>query len=253
MEADNNVKDLPASFSAIDNWPECPSIAAIRDQSSCGSCWAIAAVEAMSDRHCIHLAQNISLSTAGMAFCCSSCGFGCDGGWPSSAWQYYVKTGVVEEDCYPYPFPSCDHHIPDSPNPCPKPYPTPRCANKCTNPQWSGPQWSDDLHHGESAYAVRGEAAIMAEIYKNGPVEGSFTVYEDFLTYKSGVYHHVTGSALGGHAIKILGWGELNGDKYWIIANSWNRNWGNNGYIWIRRGTNECGLESQAVAGMPKN
>jgi len=45
----------------------------------------------------------------------------------------------------------------------------------------------------------------------NGPVEGSFTVYEDFLSYKSGVYVHTTGSEEGGHAIKILGWGNENG------------------------------------------
>jgi cathepsin B len=41
----------------------------------------------------------------------------------------------------------------------------------------------------------------------NGPVEASFDVYEDFLTYKAGIYHHVTGKNLGGHSIKILGWG----------------------------------------------
>lgn len=30
----------------------------------------------------------------------------------------------------------------------------------------------------------------MAEIYKNGPVEGAFIVYEDFLMYKSGEHLH---------------------------------------------------------------
>jgi len=59
-----------------------------------------------------------------------------------------------------------------------------------------------------------------------GPVEGAFTVYEDFLTYKSGVYSHKSGSALGGHAIKILGYGTENGTPYWLCANSWNEDWG---------------------------
>jgi len=40
----------------------------------------------------------------------------------------------------------------------------------------------------------------------NGPVEAAFTVYSDFLSYKSGVYKHVSGDEEGGHAIKILGW-----------------------------------------------
>ena len=38
------------------------------------------------------------------------------------------------------------------------------------------------------------------------PLQGAFSVYEDFLTYKSGVYQHTTGRMLGGHAIKLIGW-----------------------------------------------
>lgn len=45
----------------------------------------------------------------------------------------------------------------------------------------------------------------------------------------TGVYQHVTGEMLGGHAIKILGWGEENGTPYWLAANSWNSDWGDKG------------------------
>jgi len=41
-----------------------------------------------------------------------------------------------------------------------------------------------------------------------GPVEACFSVYEDFLSYKSGVYIHQSGRELGGHCVKIVGWGE---------------------------------------------
>lgn len=60
----------------------------------------------------------------------------------------------------------------------------------------------------------------------NGPVEAAFTVYSDFLSYKSGVYKHTSGDEEGGHAIKILGWGTENGVDYWLVANSWNTDWG---------------------------
>jgi cathepsin B len=93
----------------------------------------------------------------------------------------------------------------------------------------------------------------MQEIFSNGPVETAFTVYEDFLTYKSGVYRHVSGGALGGHAVKIMGWGVLNGVKYWKVANSWNPSWGDQGYFLIIKGVNECGIESQINAGTPRN
>ena len=42
------------------------------------------------------------------------------------------------------------------------------------------------------------------EIMTNGTVTAAFTVYMDFLTYQSGVYQHTTGSAEGGHAIKMI-------------------------------------------------
>ncbi len=66
----------------------------------------------------------------------------------------------------------------------------------------------------------------MQEILTNGPIEVSFTVYEDFLTYKTGVYRHTTGSSLGGHAVKMIGWGQEAGIPYWLVANSWNTDWG---------------------------
>lgn len=68
----------------------------------------------------------------------------------------------------------------------------------------------------------------------------------------TGVYHHVTGEALGGHAVRMLGWGVENGTPYWLIANSWNTDWGNNGFFKIQRGNDECGVESEVTAGLPK-
>ncbi|CAN8001237.1 unnamed protein product, partial [Ixodes hexagonus] len=47
-------EDLPESFDARVKWSHCNSIHVIRDQSTCGSCWAFGATEAMSDRICIH-------------------------------------------------------------------------------------------------------------------------------------------------------------------------------------------------------
>ena len=92
----------------------------------------------------------------------------------------------------------------------------------------------------------------MQEIYERGSVSAAFSVYEDFGNYKSGIYQHVTGGYLGGHAIKIIGWGVENGVKYWLCANSWNESWGEKGFFRILRGQNECGIEDDADTGMPK-
>ena len=85
----------------------------------------------------------------------------------------------------------------------------------------------------------------------NGPVEAAFSVYSDFETYVNGVYSHKTGTPLGGHAVRILGWGvdAATSTPYWLVANSWNSDWGEKGFFRIKRGNDECGIESQIVAG----
>ena len=48
-----------------------------------------------------------------------------------------------------------------------------------------------------------------------------------------GVYQHVSGAELGGHAVKMIGWGTENGTPYWLISNSWNTDWGDHGVYFV--------------------
>ncbi|PHU25721.1 Cathepsin B [Capsicum chinense] len=215
-------------------------------QGHCGSCWAFGAVESLSDRFCIHYGLNISLSVNDVLACCGFlCGEGCNGGYPISAWQYFVRKGVVTEMCDPY-FDNigCSHPG------CEPIYPTPQCSRKCVKENLL---WSESKHFGVNAYEISSDPySIMTEVYKNGPVEVTFYVYEDFAHYKSGVYKHVTGNYIGGHAAKLIGWGTSEeGEDYWLVVNSWNTDWGDDGYFKMRRGTNECDIESQVVSGLP--
>jgi len=254
VKTDFPATAIPATFDSRTQWPNCPTIKRIRDQSACGSCWAFSAVEAMSDRYCVaNIATNLSISAQQMNSCCDTCGQGCDGGYPPQAWQYWVDTGVVSTNCEPYSLPSCDHHIPMSKNPCPMmEYPTPQCSFGTCSPNASYP-WN--LHFGQSAYTITSGVVsdIQTEILTNGPVQTAFEVYADFLTYKSGVYQHTSGAFLGGHAVKIIGWGTENGVDYWLVANSWNVHWGDKGFFKIIRGVDECGFEDEISAGLPSN
>jgi len=65
-------------------------------------------------------------------------------------------------------------------------------------------------------------------MFKDGPVETAFMVYEDFFSYSSGVYTQQSQSFVGGHAIKVIGWGfdQPSGLNYWIAHNSWGTSWG---------------------------
>ena len=82
----------------------------------------------------------------------------------------------------------------------------------------------------------------------NGPMMVGLSIYEDFTSYKSGIYHHVTGNMVGGHAIKLLGWGhdEEDGSLFWICQNQWSEQWGEKGFVNVRAG--EIGLDSMALA-----
>merc|ERR1712146_354560 len=104
---------------------------------------------------------------------------------------------------------------------------------------------------GGAVQQASGETDIQKAIMAGGPVETAFTVYTDFANYVSGIYHHVSGSVEGGHAVRIVGWGVENGNKYCKAANSWNPYWGEKGYFRIKRGNNEGGIEDQAVASAP--
>jgi cathepsin B len=247
----------PDSFDARDAWPKCESLKEVRDQATCGSCWAFGAVEAMSDRICIASGQTdqTRISAEDLLDCCYSCGMGCNGGYPSSAWSYFKSTGLVTGNlygdktyCKAYSMKPCAHHTNSTKyDPCGPSLPTPPCKKTCAD--GSGRTYNDDKRKGKSAYSVTGENNMKAELSTKGPIEVAFSVYDDFLTYKSGVYQHKKGQMLGGHAVKAIGYGTENGVKYWLIVNSWNESWGDNGTFKILRGTNECGIEGQGVAG----
>ena len=83
-------------------------------------------------------------------------------------------------------------------------------------------------------------------------------LYLDYLTLPyplslthslSNLTRHYPGMPLGGHAVKMIGWGVDEGVPFWTCVNSWNNLWGEGGTFRIVRGVNECGIESMGVAG----
>jgi len=256
---ENKNYNLPESYDPREKFPKCESLNEVRDQANCGSCWAFGATEAMSDRICIHSNQKLQtrVSAQNLLACCSTCGLGCHGGYPSSAWKYWQSTGISTgglygdiKFCQPYFLPPCTHYGQGSHDDCPPSVETPKCKTDCSD--GNKKEYLNEMTYGENAYSIRGEENIMKEIYENGPVEGTYFIYEDFITYKSGVYQHVVGELITDHDIKILGWGVEDDVKYWLCVNSWNEEWGDKGFFKIKRGNNECGIENIAYAGIPK-
>jgi len=96
--------------------------------------------------------------------------------------------------------------------------------------------------------------AIKQEIYKWGPVITSMEIYPDFYDFdpKTEIYKHDhKSSAISVHAVEIVGWGHEKNTDYWIIKNSWGKDWGMGGFFKIIRGIDECQLENNVVGGLP--
>jgi len=160
---------------------------------------------------------------------CDSGNMGCNGGNLALTWRYLYSTGIVKDSCLPYT--SGKGKVA-------------ACHSKCTD----GEAYKK-YKCASTATKSSTVAGIKSEIYANGPVETGFNVYEDFMSYSSGVYHHVSGKLEGGHAVKILGWGSEGGRDYWLCANSWGPLWGEKGFFRIQQG--DCGINDATYGCKP--
>lgn len=75
----------------------------IRDQMSCGSCWAFSGVMTMQERFCLNSDEQTKVVLSPQdSVSCDKGNMGCNGGWLAKTWAYYKNTGVVDDDCFPY-------------------------------------------------------------------------------------------------------------------------------------------------------
>jgi cathepsin B len=236
----------PSEFDSRTQWPGC--VVKIRDQAKCGGCWAFSSAEVLGNRFCIASGGkiNVSLSVDDLMGCWVSDMYnhGCDGGVPEMAWRHYMYTpGLVTEKCFPFTAANANGT-------------TPKCAVSGGTCAVAGVPFKKYKAAEGSVRVISSYYwAVQQEIATNGPVSASFTVYEDFFSYKSGIYKHVSGAAQGKHAVKLVGYGVDNStgidQKYWIVANSWGEEWGMEGYFKIALGTDESNIEDSMVYGTP--
>jgi len=220
----------------------------VRNQGSCGSCYAFASRGMLESRLNIltRNTRNISLSPQDIMDC-SELSQGCSGGFPYLiAGRYGKDYGFVEESCTPYKQTdgTCDL---DSKKTCTRHY-------------------TASYNYVGGYYGACNQDAMILALIHNGPLAVAFQVESDFMLYKSGIYHHTQVPQLlrsgmsdfdpfemTNHAVLLVGYGvdKDTKQKYWIVQNSWGEDWGENGFFRIRRGTDECAIESIAVEAFP--
>lgn len=239
---------LPDSFDARVKWPGW--VSGVRDQGNCAASWAFSTTALSADRLSIESrgAFKDTLSPQHLLSCNVRGQNGCTGGSLDRAWWFLRKRGVTTEQCYPYSSGLNDQKG--------------RCLLTRTDTSGTCPSRIpfryESIYQATPPYRLKAdEYDIMAEIYNNGPVQATFKVKEDFFMYSSGVYRYskVVPDSLARdderrqyHSVRIIGWGvdrQSGRDiKYWLCANSWGENWGENGFFKILRGVNECDIEA---------
>ncbi len=186
----------------------------IKNQASCGSCWAFSTCAQTETAILKNTGQTVNLSEQWLVSC-NNDGWGCSGGW--FAFGYHVNPGAALESCFPYT-------ATDAP-----------CYTGCPYP-YDINSWS---YVGNSS-SVPSTDAIKNAIYTYGGVAAAVYVNSNFQAYTSGVFNGCSWFVWSvNHAIQLVGWDDSKGA--WLLKNSWGTGWGENGFMWIKYGCNKVG------------
>uniref|UniRef100_A0A0E0M4L0 Uncharacterized protein n=1 Tax=Oryza punctata TaxID=4537 RepID=A0A0E0M4L0_ORYPU len=207
--------NVSAGAPASVDWRASGAVTEVKDQGRCGSCWAFSTVAVVEGIQKIKNGKLVSLSEQELVDC-DTLDSGCDGGVSYRALEWITTNGgITTRDDYPY---------------------TGAAGAACDRAKLG--------HHaatiaGLRRVATRSEASLQNAAAAQ-PVAVSIEAGGDnFQHYRKGVYDGPCGTRLN-HGVTVVGYGQEAaadgaGDKYWIIKNSWGKNWGDQGYIKMKK------------------
>jgi C1A family cysteine protease len=203
--------DLPLEF----DWRDYDAVSSIKNQGSCGSCWAMAITKSLESARMVLGYPELNLSEQHQVSC-NKKAYGCSGGFMNSAF-FVVDPGITDEQNFPY---------------------TGRNSACKSNLPIKAKAVKYELLGTSSRSPAVDE--IKAAILKYGPV---------FVTVAAGGSGwgssgtEVTGcrNSRTNHMVNLVGWTK---DKKWIMANSWGTSWKNKGYALMKFGCDKIAEEA---------
>lgn len=201
-------------------------VGSIKDQGTCGACWAFSAVASLESSYALKNKKKVDLSEQKVLNCIPNggCGdpfTGGGGGNPLLAFISWVEKGdkVTSEKEEPYQ----------------------AAISQCLNTEGKYEASNYGIVGSRSLYdyAIPSDLEIKNAILQHGAIACGVTTNKAFIEYKGGIFGEKNYSECN-HAVNIVGWDDDKGA--WLIRNSWGTNWGENGYMWLKYGHNQVGM-----------
>ena len=193
----------PLSIGAVQaaasaDWVVSGAVTSVKDQSTCGSCWAFSSAGALEGAHFITNGELLNLSQQQLIDCVKGC-YGCQGGWEYKAFEYYETYYAMSDEAYPYMAHTWDYCYYD--------------YDKATFAATSSYQYGKE----------NDPDALKNAVYQQPVSVGLNASTDSFQFYESGVMDDTSCPLEMNHAVLLVGYGHdsKSGLEYWIVKNSY--------------------------------
>ncbi|CAL6043473.1 Cathepsin_B [Hexamita inflata] len=228
-----STKKAPDYWDWVQMNPGCSDF--VPDIGQCGASSQVSVMNTFSDFRCFQGkdSERIEYSPQFMLNCdtddrCTNCD---EGAIPHWVWHFLIDVGTVPQTCMSY-----QSGITGKTGKCPT-----TCDDGSQLPTLVKAKELIDI----CSLMNEDNEEMIKEALINGPVSTMIWMSEDLYYYESGIYQHVYGKDIGWSSCEFVGYGEENGVKYWKVKNIWGRQWGENGYFRVLRGSSDFGGESE--------
>merc|ERR1719276_237230 len=195
---------LPENMNADSvNWVEAGAVTPVKDQGQCGSCWAFSSTGSLEGAHFVATGDLKSFSEQQLVDCAYL------------KYGNYACNGGLQDNAYKYYEDGNNAEI------------------ESVYPYTSGTSKSK----GDCAYDSSSATAVTVSNYTT--IEADKVCFQ---TYKSGVFNNPKCGTTLDHAVLAVGYGVEGGQEYWLVKNSWNTTWGDQGYIKLAITGDDAGM-----------